>query len=91
MLLGGLSAIIGWLGVAVTGADTSSNSLFGALQVRRPRTRASCPRLWPQRVLGKMISPQSPVICAAAVGMASQEGEIFFRKVSSAGASCSSS
>jgi len=29
-------------------------------------------------VLGKMISPQSPVICAAAVGMASQEGEIFF-------------
>jgi len=36
MLLGGLSAIIGWLGVAVTGADTSSNSLFGTLQVRRP-------------------------------------------------------
>ena len=29
-----LSSIIGWLGVAVTGSDTSSNSLFGALQVQ---------------------------------------------------------
>ena len=28
-----LSALIGWLGVAVTGSDTSSNALFGALQV----------------------------------------------------------
>ena len=28
-----LSPIIGWLGVAVTGSDTSSNALFGALQV----------------------------------------------------------
>ena len=36
-----LSPILGWLGVAVTGSDTSSNSLFGALQVHgRPPGRA---------------------------------------------------
>ena len=37
-----LSPILGWLGVAVTGSDTSSNSLFGALQVtaaQRPACR----------------------------------------------------
>ena len=47
-----LSSIIGWLGVAVTGSDTSSNALFGALQVAAAekagsRRRCSRPRTPP--------------------------------------------
>jgi len=80
-----LSPIIGWLGVAVTGSDTSSNSLFGALQVAAAKESGLSPTLMAAAnssggVLGKMISPQNLAICAAAVGMAGQEGDIF-RKV----------
>jgi len=80
-----LSSIIGWLGVAVTGSDTSSNSLFGALQVAAARDAGLSPTLMAAAnssggVLGKMISPQNLAICAAAVGLAGREGEIF-RKV----------
>jgi lactate permease len=80
-----LSAIIGWLGVAVTGSDTSSNSLFGALQVQAANEAGLSPTLLAAAnssggVLGKMISPQNLAIGAAAVGMAGQEGELF-RKV----------
>ena len=39
-----LSSLIGWLGVAVTGSDTSSNSLFGALQVTAAKDAASTRR-----------------------------------------------
>ena len=39
-----LSAIIGWLGVAVTGSDTSSNALFGALQVKAAQGAGLRPR-----------------------------------------------
>ena len=80
-----LASIIGWLGVAVTGSDTSSNSLFGALQVAAAKDAGLSPTLLAAAntsggVLGKMISPQNLAICAAAVGMAGKEGEIF-RKV----------
>ena len=80
-----LSSIIGWLGVAVTGSDTSSNSLFGALQVQAANEAGLNPTLLAAAnssggVLGKMISPQNLAIGAAAVGMAGQEGELF-RKV----------
>ena len=80
-----LSSIIGWLGVAVTGSDTSSNSLFGALQVAAAQDAGLSPTLMAAAnssggVLGKMISPQNLAICAAAVGMAGQEG-VIFRKV----------
>ncbi len=80
-----LSGIIGWLGVAVTGSDTSSNSLFGALQVAAAKDSGLSPTLLAAAnssggVLGKMISPQNLAIGAAAVGMAGQEGELF-RKV----------
>src|SRR5919198_80040 len=83
-ILGFLSAIIGWLGVAVTGSDTSSNSLFGALQVKAAQDAGLDPTLLAAAnssggVLGKMISPQNLAIGAAAVGMAGQEGEIFRR------------
>jgi lactate permease len=80
-----LSAMIGWLGVAVTGSDTSSNALFGALQVTAANDAGMSPTLLAAAnssggVLGKMISPQNLAIGAAAVGLAGQEGDLF-RKV----------
>jgi lactate permease len=80
-----LSSLIGWLGVAVTGSDTSSNALFGALQVTAAKDAGIDPTLLAAGnssggVLGKMISPQNLAIGAAAVGMAGQEGDLF-RKV----------
>ncbi len=80
-----LSGIIGWLGVAVTGSDTSSNSLFGTLQVAAAQKAGYSPTLLAAAnssggVLGKMISPQNLAIGAAAVAMAGREGELF-RKV----------
>ena len=79
-----LSSIIGWLGVAVTGSDTSSNSLFGALQVAAAKDAGLDPTLLAAAnssggVLGKMISPQNLAIGAAAVGLAGQEGDLFRR------------
>jgi lactate permease len=82
--LGLLSPIIGWLGVAVTGSDTSSNSLFGVLQVTAAKGAGLDPTLLAAAnssggVLGKMVSPQNLAIGAAAVGMGGQEGELFRR------------
>jgi lactate permease len=79
-----LSPILGWLGVAVTGSDTSSNSLFGALQVSAARQAGLNPLLMAASnssggVLGKMISPQNLAIAAGAVAMAGREGDIFRR------------
>jgi lactate permease len=84
-LLPFLSSIIGWLGVAVTGSDTSSNSLFGTLQVAAAEKAGYSQTLLAAAnssggVLGKMISPQNLAIGAAAVGLGGREGEIF-RKV----------
>jgi lactate permease len=80
-----LSPLIGWLGVAVTGSDTSSNALFGALQVSAAKDAGLSSLLLASAnssggVLGKMISPQNLAIGAAAVGMAGKEGDLF-RKV----------
>jgi len=80
-----LSSLIGWLGVSVTGSDTSSNALFGALQVTAAKDADLSPTLMAAAnssggVLGKMISPQNLAIGAAAVGMAGREGDLF-RKV----------
>jgi lactate permease len=80
-----LSPILGWLGVAVTGSDTSSNALFGALQVQTATKAGLDPLLLAAAnssggVLGKMISPQNLAIAAAAVGMAGQE-HVILRKV----------
>ena len=81
-----LSPILGWLGVAVTGSDTSSNSLFGALQVTAADKAGLSPVLMAASnssggVLGKMISPQNLAIAAAAVGADGREGDIFRRVV----------
>jgi lactate permease len=80
-----LSPILGWIGVAVTGSDTSANALFGALQVQTATKAGLDPVLMAAAnssggVLGKMVSPQNLAIAAAAVGMAGREGDIF-RKV----------
>jgi lactate permease len=79
-----LSPIIGWLGVAITGSDTSSNALFGALQVEAAKEAGLSDVLLASSnssggVLGKMISPQNLAIAAAAVAMAGKEGDIFRR------------
>ena len=79
------SSIIGWLGVAVTGSDTSSNSLFGVLQQEAAIKAGLDPLLLTSAntsggVLGKMVSPQNLAIGAAAVGLAGREGDLF-RKV----------
>jgi lactate permease len=80
-----LSPLIGWFGTAVTGSDTSSNSLFGALQVAAAKQSGLSPTLLAAAnssggVLAKMVSPQNLAIGAAAVGLGGQEGDIF-RKV----------
>ena len=79
-----LSPIIGWLGVAITGSDTSSNALFGALQVEAAKEAGLSDVLLASAnssggVLGKMISPQNLAIGAAAVALAGKEGDIFRR------------
>jgi lactate permease len=76
------SPMIGWLGTSITGSDTSSNSLFGALQVAAAGKAHLSPTLMAAAnssggVLGKMISPQNLAIGAAAVGMTGKEGDIF--------------
>ena len=81
-----LSPILGWLGVAVTGSDTSSNSLFGALQVTAASQAHLSPTLLAAAnssggVLGKMISPQNLAIAAGAVGLQGREGDIFRRVI----------
>ncbi|MBM2618819.1 L-lactate permease [Actinoplanes sp. LDG1-06] len=81
-----LASILGWIGVAVTGSDTSANALFGALQVQTAAKAGLDPLLLAAAnssggVLGKMISPQNLAIAASAVGMAGKEGDIFRRVV----------
>lgn len=80
-----ISPVLGWFGVAVTGSDTSSNSLFGALQVAAAHKTGMSEVLLASAntsggVLGKMLSPQNLAIGAAAVGLSGREGELF-RKV----------
>ncbi len=77
-----LSPVIGWFGVALTGSDTSSNSLFGLLQVTAARQVGLDPVLMAAAnssagVLGKMLSVQNLAVAAAAVGMVGSEGELF--------------
>src|SRR5690606_20193348 len=85
-----LSPLLGWFGTAVTGSDTSANSLFGALQVSAAHGAGLDPILTASAntsggVLGKMISPQNLAIGASAVGLAGREG-VLFRKVLAASA-----
>jgi lactate permease len=78
------SPLLGWLGVAVTGSDTSSNSLFGVLQITAASQAGLSQTLMAAAnssggVLGKMISPQNLAIAASAVAMQGKEGDLFRR------------
>jgi L-lactate transport len=77
------SALLGWLGVVLSGSVTSSNALFGNLQVVTANSLDLNPVLTASTnasggVMGKMISPQSIAVAVAATGMAaSEEGRLF--------------
>ncbi len=80
------SAVLGMLGVFLTGSDTSSNTLFGPLQATTARVSGLDPILMGATnssggVMGKMISPQNLSVGAAGVGAVGREGEIFRRVV----------
>jgi lactate permease len=79
-----LSPMIGWVGVAITGSDTSSNALFGLLQVTAAEQAGLNPILMAATnssagVIGKMLSPQNLAVAAAAAAMAGKEGDLFRR------------
>jgi lactate permease len=85
------AALLGWLGVALTGSDTSSNALFGSLQTITA-SRLAGEGILPLGehqaqvllaaanstggVMGKMIDAQSIVVAAAATHQHGQEGPI---------------
>ena len=76
------SPVIGWIGVFLTGSDTSSNLLFGPLQQVTARELGIGEALFLAAnsvggVVGKMISPQSITIACAAVGLVGRESELF--------------
>jgi lactate permease len=75
------AAMLGWLGVALTGSDTSSNALFGNLQrVTAERLGLNpiliCTANSTGGVMGKMIDAQSVVVASAATGQHGGEGQI---------------
>jgi lactate permease len=75
------SPLLGWLGVALTGSDTSSNVLFGNLQVVSANAIGMNPVLAAASnssggVMGKMIDAQSIVVAGVATGQHGKEGEI---------------
>jgi L-lactate transport len=78
------SAVLGWLGVFLTGSDTSANALFGNLQVVTATKLHLNPALMAAAnssggVMGKMISLQSIAVAAAATGMAAKDEARLFR------------
>ena len=78
------SAVVGWLGVFLTGSDTSANALFGNLQVVTANALGLNPVLTASvnsaaGVMGKMISIQSIAVAVAATGMTSADESRLFR------------
>ncbi len=76
------SAFIGWLGVVLSGSDTSSNSLFGPMQTITAQQLGVEPALAGATnssggVMGKMISPQNLTVGASAIGQVGREPDIF--------------
>ena len=79
---GFLAPVLGWVGTAITGSDTSANALFANLQVTAANNIGLNPDLLLAAnttggVVGKMISPQSLAIAATAVSMEGKESSIF--------------
>jgi lactate permease len=88
------ATLLGWLGVALTGSDTSSNVLFGSLQKITAQQLGFNPVLIVTAnstggVMGKMIDAQSIVVATASTGQTGQEGRIlrfvFWHSVALAG------
>ena len=78
------SAVVGWMGVFLTGSDTSANALFGNLQVVTANALGLNPVLTASvnsaaGVMGKMISVQSIAVAVAATGMSSDDESRLFR------------
>lgn len=76
------SPILGWLGVFLTGSDTSANALFCGMQKTAAEQVGIDPYLTVAAnssggVCGKMISPQSISVATAATGLVGEEGTIF--------------
>ncbi|MCX5683551.1 MAG: lactate permease LctP family transporter [Planctomycetota bacterium] len=76
------AAFLGWLGVFMTGSDTSSNALFGRLQEVTATQIGVDPVVTVSAnstggVCGKMVSPQSLAVATASVGLVGREGDIF--------------
>ena len=76
------SAFIGWLGVVLTGSDTSANALFGPMQTITAQSLGVEPALAGATnssggVMGKMISPQNLSVGASAIGQVGREPDIF--------------
>ena len=81
-----LSPILGWLGTAVTGSDTSANALFATLQQTAAQEAGLDPTLLVAAntsggVVGKMISPQNLTIAATAVGIVGRESDLFRKTI----------
>ncbi|WOE31732.1 MULTISPECIES: L-lactate permease [unclassified Acinetobacter] len=76
------SPFLGWVGVFLTGSDTSANALFSALQATTAQ-QIGVPEVLlvaantSGGVTGKMISPQSIAIACAAVGLVGKEADLF--------------
>lgn len=76
------SPFLGWVGVFLTGSDTSANALFSALQATTAQ-QIGVPEVLlvaantSGGVTGKMISPQSIAIACAAVGLVGKESDLF--------------
>ncbi len=73
--------LVGWLGTASTGSDTSSNVLFGSLQKFTAQQLGISPNLMVSAnscggVMGKMVAPQSVVVASTATGIYGSEGSI---------------
>ena len=78
------SALLGWIGVFLTGSDTSANALFGSLQVVTANKLGLGPSLMAAAnsaggVMGKMISLQTIAVAAAATGLSVPEQAKLFR------------
>ncbi|MBC7826619.1 MAG: lactate permease LctP family transporter [Chitinophagaceae bacterium] len=74
--------VLGWLGVFITGSDTSANALFGKLQAATATSIGVDPVVTVAAnvsggVVGKMISPQSIAVAAAAGHLVGRESELF--------------
>jgi lactate permease len=77
-----LSPVLGWLGVFITGSDTSSNALFSNIQAQTARSLGINPVLTVAAnssggVTAKMISPQSIAVAVAAAKLFNKEGTLF--------------